>query len=138
MYLQEEQVQPQQCDDACVQQTHFVGEHMDKRHDEKYHIFERKYGVSHIHPPISLHSNNFPSKLAFNILLKIKKHLIHIRTLFEQINPGELAEIINKAYIVCIFPNRKRSWTRYIRKDLFQRNSGSNGRDGIWQLVTLG
>jgi hypothetical protein len=70
--------------------------------------------------------------------LKIKKHLIHIRTLLEQINPGELAEIINKAYIVCMFPNRKRSWTPFIRKDLFQRNSGSTGGDGIWQLVTLG
>jgi hypothetical protein len=58
--------------------------------------------------------------------------------LFEQINPGELAKIINKAYIVCMFPNRKRSWTPYIRKDLFQRNSGSTGGDGIWQLVTLG
>jgi hypothetical protein len=59
--------------------------------------------------PISLHSNYFPSKLALNILLKIKEHLINIITLFKQINPCELAKIINKAYIVCMFPNRERS-----------------------------
>ena len=50
--------------------------------------------------PISLHSNNFPIKLALNIFLKIKEHLIHIGTRFEKVNPSELAKIIDKAYIV--------------------------------------
>jgi hypothetical protein len=66
--------------------------------------------------PVSLHSNNFPIKLTLNVLLEIKKGLINIRTLFEQINPGELAKIIDKAYIVCMFSGRKRCRTPYIRK----------------------
>jgi hypothetical protein len=48
--------------------------------------------------------------------LKIKKSLINIRTTFKQIEPCKLAEIINKAYIICMFPSRKRSRTPYIRK----------------------
>jgi hypothetical protein len=58
--------------------------------------------------------------------------LINIRTLFKQINPGELAKIIDKAYIVCMFSSRKRCRTPYIRKNLFKRNSGSTGGDGVW------
>jgi hypothetical protein len=64
--------------------------------------------------------------------------LINIRTLFKQINPSELAITINKPYILCIFPNSKRSRPPYIRKNLFKRNSGSTGGDGIWQLVAFG
>jgi hypothetical protein len=72
-----------------------------------------------------------------NILLVIKKSLINIRTFFEQINPSEFAKVIDKAYIICMFPNRKRCRPPYIRKNLFQRDSGSTGGDGIWQLVAL-
>jgi hypothetical protein len=66
--------------------------------------------------PISLHCNNFPIELALNILLKLKKSLMNIRTLFEQIYPDKLAKSINKAYIIGIFSCRERSRTPYIRK----------------------
>jgi hypothetical protein len=52
--------------------------------------------------------------------------------LFEQINSGEFAEIINKAYIVCMFFHRERSRAPYIRKYLLQGSSGNTGRCGIW------
>jgi hypothetical protein len=71
-------------------------------------------------------------------LLKVKKSLINIRTLLKQIDPSEFTKIIDKAYIVLMFPNRKRCWSPYIREDLFQGNNGSTSGDGVWQLMTLG
>jgi hypothetical protein len=50
--------------------------------------------------PIYLHSDNFPTKLSFNKLLEIKENLINLRTLFQQIEPSEFTEIVNKAYII--------------------------------------
>jgi hypothetical protein len=52
------------------------------------------------------------------------KNLINLRALFKEIYPGKLAIVINKAYIICMFANRNRCWTPYIRKHLFQGNSG--------------
>jgi hypothetical protein len=43
-----------------------------------------------------------------NILLIIKKDLINIISLFEQIYPGKLCKIINKAYIIGMFSHGKR------------------------------
>jgi hypothetical protein len=45
---------------------------------------------------VSLHGNNFLIKLALNIFLEVKKNLKNLRTLFEDIDPGELAKIINE------------------------------------------
>jgi hypothetical protein len=73
--------------------------------------------------PISLHGENFATKLALNILLKIKKDLIHFRTFLKQINPSKLAKIINETYIIRMFAYRERSRTPYIRKYLLQRNN---------------
>jgi hypothetical protein len=39
----------------------------------------------------------------FNKLLKIEENLINLRSLFKKIYPSELAIIINKSYIICIF-----------------------------------
>jgi hypothetical protein len=66
--------------------------------------------------PIGLHSNDFSIKLALNKLLKIKKDLINIRTLLEQINPSKFTEIIYKAYIISVLANRGWCRTPYIRK----------------------
>jgi hypothetical protein len=66
------------------------------------------------------------------------KNLINLRALFKEIYPGKLAIVINKAYIICMFANRNRCWTPYIRKHLFQGNSGYTSRHGIWQLMALG
>jgi hypothetical protein len=70
-------------------------------------------------------------------LLIIKKGLINIRSLFEQIYPSELCKIINKAYIIGMFSQRKRSRAPYIREHMFQRNSGYTSGYGIWKLMTL-
>ena len=58
--------------------------------------------------PIGLHGNNLSIEFALNILLEKKKHLIHISTFLEQINPSEFAKIINEAYIILVFANRER------------------------------
>jgi hypothetical protein len=50
--------------------------------------------------PICLHSDYFPTKLTFNIGLIVKKNLINIRTLLEQVNPRKFTIIIDKAYII--------------------------------------
>jgi hypothetical protein len=50
----------------------------------------------------------------------------------KQINPSELAKIINKAYIICMFPNRERGRTPYIRKNLLEGSSGNTSGYGIW------
>jgi hypothetical protein len=50
--------------------------------------------------PISLHCNNFSIKFSLNKLLEIKKYLINIRMLLEQIYPSKFAKIIDEAYIV--------------------------------------
>jgi hypothetical protein len=49
---------------------------------------------------IGLHSDDFSAKFLLNQLLKIKKHLVNIGRLFYQINPSEVAKIIDKAYII--------------------------------------
>jgi hypothetical protein len=64
-------------------------------------------------------------------LLIIQEGLINIRSLFEQINPGELCKIINKAYIIGMFSHRKRSRAPYIREYLFQRNSRNTSGYGV-------
>jgi hypothetical protein len=70
--------------------------------------------------------------------LIIKKSLINIRTLFEQINPGEFTKIIDKAYIVCMFSHRERGRTPYIREHLLQWSSRDTRGYGVWQLMALG
>jgi hypothetical protein len=50
--------------------------------------------------PVSLHSKNFLIKETLNMMLKIMKFLKHIRFLFQEIYPSELAVIINKTHIV--------------------------------------
>jgi hypothetical protein len=50
--------------------------------------------------PIYLHSDDFPIKLSFNKLLEIQENLINLKTLFQQIDPSEFTEIVNKAYII--------------------------------------
>jgi hypothetical protein len=87
--------------------------------------------------PIGLHSDDFPAKFALNQLLKIKKHLVNIRTLFDQINPCELAKIIDKAYIVRVFINGGSCRTPYIGENLFQRNGRNTSRNRIRQLMTF-
>jgi hypothetical protein len=56
--------------------------------------------------PISLHSKNFLIKEALNMLLEIMEFLKHIRFPFQEIDPSELAIIVNKAHI--IFKTTKR------------------------------
>jgi hypothetical protein len=55
-------------------------------------------------PPICLHSNNFLAKESLYMMLKITKFLKHIRFLFQEINPGELAIIINQTEMIFIMP----------------------------------
>jgi hypothetical protein len=82
--------------------------------------------------PICLHSNYFPIKLALNKLLVIEESLINIRTLLKQIDPCKFTEIIDEAYIICMFFHRKGGRPPYIRKDLLQGSSGTTRRSGIW------
>jgi hypothetical protein len=82
--------------------------------------------------PIGLHSDYFPTRFTFNELQKIKENLINLRALFKKIYPSEDAIFINKASIIGVFANRNRCWTPYIRKHLFQKNSGYTGRHRIW------
>jgi hypothetical protein len=69
--------------------------------------------------PISLHSDDFSTKFLLNKLLKIKKDLINLRALFKEIYPGKLSIVINKSYKICMFANRNRCWTPYVKKHLF-------------------
>ena len=59
--------------------------------------------------PIRLHSNNFSIKQVLNKILEVIKALKNIRLMLEQVDPGKLAIIINKAHIKFISPNRSRS-----------------------------
>jgi hypothetical protein len=70
--------------------------------------------------PISLHSNNFPIKQAFNKVLKIMETLENFRLVSKEKNPSEFAKIINKRHIIIVPPNRSWSWTPYIREDKVQ------------------
>ena len=78
-----------------------------------------------------MHGDNFAIKLSFNKLLKIKEDLINLKKFLKKINPCEFAKIIDKAYIISVLANRGRGRTPYIRKNLFQRNSGNTSRDRI-------
>jgi len=57
--------------------------------------------------PIRLHSKNFSVKLPFNKSLKFMKTLKNFALVAQQIDPSELAEIINKTHIISISSN---SW----------------------------
>jgi hypothetical protein len=52
-------------------------------------------------------------------LLEIKKNLMNLGALFKEIYPSKLVIVINKIYIICVFANRNRSSTPYIRRHLF-------------------
>jgi hypothetical protein len=56
--------------------------------------------------PVSLHSEDFAIKLPLYKMLKIMKVLKDLRLMPQEINPGELTIIINKAYIVSFASNR--------------------------------
>jgi hypothetical protein len=56
--------------------------------------------------PISLHSKNFLIKESFYMLLEITEFLKDIRFRFQEIDPSELAIIINKAHIIFKTTNR--------------------------------
>jgi len=58
-------------------------------------------------PPVSLHSKNFAIKELFNKSLKFMKTLKNFALVAQQIDPSELAEIINKTHIISISSN---SW----------------------------
>jgi hypothetical protein len=46
-----------------------------------------------------LHSDNFATKFVFNKLLEIKKHLVDIIMLLEEVDLSKFTMIIDKAYI---------------------------------------
>jgi ABC-type lipopolysaccharide export system ATPase subunit len=87
--------------------------------------------------PIAFHSVDFSAKFSLNQLLKIKKDLVNIGTLFNKINPCELAKIIDKAYIIRVFINGGRCRTPYIGENFFQRNGRNTSRNRIRQLVNF-
>jgi hypothetical protein len=59
-----------------------------------------------IPPQIGLDYKDFSVKQPFNKIFEIIKMLKNLRLMLEQINPGELAIIINEAYVVIGLPNR--------------------------------
>jgi hypothetical protein len=63
--------------------------------------------------PISLHGNDFSIEESFNKSLKFMKFLKHFRLEFNEINPGKLTKIINKAHVVFIMTIRFRSWPKH-------------------------
>ena len=54
--------------------------------------------------PVSLHSENFSIKLAFNPSLEFMKFLKNFRFMTKQINPCKLAKIINEANVITVLP----------------------------------
>jgi hypothetical protein len=50
--------------------------------------------------PIGFHGKNFLVKKSLDMILKVTKFPKHIRFLFQEIHPCELAVIINKTHIV--------------------------------------
>ena len=68
----------QQQDGVFVQQNRSVGEHVDKKHDEKFQSFEKKNFLIFT-TPVSLHCKNFGVQLAFNKTLEIAKNMKNIR-----------------------------------------------------------
>jgi hypothetical protein len=52
--------------------------------------------------PVSLHGNNLLIKETFNMVMKIKKLLKHVRFNFQEIYPYKLAIIIDKTNIIFI------------------------------------
>lgn len=50
--------------------------------------------------PISLNIVDLCAKSKLSFLLKLKEHMVHTRFIFQQINPSESTEIIDKTNIV--------------------------------------
>ena len=50
--------------------------------------------------PICLKSKNFAIKLLFNKVLKVMKFLKNFRLVFDQIDPREFIEVIDKTHII--------------------------------------
>jgi hypothetical protein len=56
--------------------------------------------------PIRLDMNDFAIKKTFHMFLKLKKHIIDIRLVFEQIELGETTISINKTHIKMMSTDR--------------------------------
>jgi hypothetical protein len=56
-------------------------------------------------PPVGLDSKNFLVEETFHELLKLMKLMKHIRIIFQEINPGIFAKVINKRDIIFEFAN---------------------------------
>ena len=67
--------------------------------------------------PVTLNRNNFPIKVALNKLLKFLEDGKDFRFILKQINPCELAVIINEANIIFFSTKRISSMTPYINED---------------------
>jgi hypothetical protein len=55
---------------------------------------------------VSLHGDNFSIKLALNRGLKFLEFLEDFGFMFEKINPGKFAKIINETHIIFIATNK--------------------------------
>ena len=56
--------------------------------------------------PISLDMNDFAIEKAFNMFLKLNKHIIDIRFMLKQIEPSKATESINKTHIETMSTDR--------------------------------
>jgi hypothetical protein len=64
--------------------------------------------------PVGLHGDDFLIKLALNKGLKFLEFLEDFGFVFEKINPGKFAKIINETHIIFIATNRLWCRTPYI------------------------
>lgn len=71
--------------------------------------------------PIRLHSFDFSICQAFNKFLEILKLSKNLRFMFKEIDPSELAKVIDETNIINFITNRIDSRTPYIGKHKLQR-----------------
>ena len=90
----------QQCAGVFFLPHHSVGEHAGMKLYVRCLCTGKMSLVSHTHPPIGLHRDNLPTKLAFNKVLEIFENLKHIRFLLDQVYPGVFAKVIDKTDII--------------------------------------
>ena len=95
----------QQCAGVFFLPHHSVGEHAGMKLYVRCLCAGKMSLVSHTHPPIGLHRDNFLVELPFHKVLEIVKHLKNVRFFLKQIDPCIFAMIINKAHIIIMATN---------------------------------
>ena len=74
-------------------------------------LLEKRVKLLIFTTPVGLHSDNFCVERTLNKLLKIKKDLKNIRSIFKKIDPCVFTKIINKTDIILIMTNRRGGWS---------------------------